>query len=107
MRLAFLGSTTSWYLGDLRRAAAGIHEIVPVAFGQIAAELGPARAAWSSGGFDLCSADALLVRTMPPGTLEQVVFRMDALARIEAAGTPVINPPPAVEAAVDKYLALA
>ena len=44
---------------------------------------------------------------MPPGTLEQVVFRMDALHRLEAMGIPVLNPPRAVEAAVDKYLALA
>ncbi len=44
---------------------------------------------------------------MPPGTLEQVVFRMDMLARLEAAGTLVINPARAIEAAVDKYLASA
>ena len=41
---------------------------------------------------------------MPPGTLEQVVFRMDLLARLEAAGKVVLNPARAVEAAVDKYL---
>jgi ribosomal protein S6--L-glutamate ligase len=41
---------------------------------------------------------------MPPGSLEQVVFRMDALASLEATGTLVINPPKAIEAAVDKYL---
>jgi RimK family alpha-L-glutamate ligase len=44
------------------------------------------------------------VRTMPPGSLEQVVFRMDCLARLEAAGGVVINPARAVEAAVDKFL---
>ena len=32
---------------------------------------------------------------------------MDALHRLEALGVPVLNPPRAVEAAVDKYLALA
>ena len=51
--------------------------------------------------------DALLVRTMPPGSLEQMVFRMDLLGRLEAAGVPVFNPPRAIEAAVDKYLASA
>ena len=54
----------------------------------------------------LSQAHCVLVRTMPPGSLEQVVFRMDALARLEVAGVPVINPPKAIEAAVDKYLAL-
>ena len=47
------------------------------------------------------------MRMMPPGSLEQVVFRMDALHRVAAAGVPVLNPPRAVEAAVDKYLTLA
>ena len=61
----------------------------------------------TAGEFDLSRADAVLVRTMPPGSLEQVVLRMDLLARLEAAGTPVINPPRAIEAAVDKYLTTA
>ncbi|MEZ6052854.1 MAG: RimK family alpha-L-glutamate ligase [Planctomycetaceae bacterium] len=56
---------------------------------------------------DLESLDALIVRTMPPGSLEQVVFRMDVLARLEAAGVLVINGPKAIECAVDKYLATA
>jgi ribosomal protein S6--L-glutamate ligase len=51
--------------------------------------------------------DGVLVRMMPPGTLEQVVFRMDALHRLAAAGVPVVNPPAAIEAAVDKYLTTA
>ncbi len=54
---------------------------------------------------DLTSLDALVVRTMPPGSLEQVVFRMDVLARLEAQGTIVVNGPKAIECAVDKYLA--
>ncbi len=44
---------------------------------------------------------------MPPGSLEQVVFRMDVLHRLVASGVPVMNSPGAVEASVDKYLALA
>ena len=42
---------------------------------------------------------------MPPGSLEQVVFRMDVLARLETAGVLVVNGPKAIECAVDKYLA--
>lgn len=55
-------------------------------------------------GGDWGEFDAVLVRTMPPGSLEQVIFRMDALGRFEAAGGLVVNRPRAVEAAVDKYL---
>jgi ribosomal protein S6--L-glutamate ligase len=58
----------------------------------------------TAGEIALDQVDAVIVRTMPPGSLEQVVFRMDALARLEAAGVPVVNPPKAIECAVDKYL---
>lgn len=56
---------------------------------------------------ELSQADAIIVRTMPPGSLEQVVFRMNLLARLEKAGVEVVNPPRAIECAVDKYLTTA
>ncbi|HVA51193.1 MAG TPA: RimK family alpha-L-glutamate ligase [Pirellulales bacterium] len=104
MHIAVLASPDSWYLTDLNRAAAGRHELVPVTFAELAATLSCTGASVASGLTRLEAMDAVLVRTMPPGSLEQVVFRMDALARLEAAGTLVLNPPKAVEAAVDKYL---
>jgi RimK family alpha-L-glutamate ligase len=39
--------------------------------------------------------------------LEEVVFRMDALGRIAARGTRVMNNPRSLELAIDKYLSLA
>ena len=60
----------------------------------------------SAGGIELDGVNGVIVRMMPPGSLEQVVFRMDALHRLTAVGVPVWNPPRAVEAAVDKYLTL-
>jgi RimK family alpha-L-glutamate ligase len=104
MRIAVLASPKSWYLADLRRAASDRHEIIPVSFAQLASSVGFVEPS-SDLERDLISFDAVLVRTMPPGSLEQVVFRMDALARLERLGTPVINPARAIEAAVDKYLA--
>jgi RimK family alpha-L-glutamate ligase len=47
--------------------------------------------------------DGLLVRLIPGGSLEQVIFRVDALHRLENAGVRVINPPAAIERTVDKY----
>ena len=38
---------------------------------------------------ELSSVAAVIVRTMPPGSLEQVVFRMNLLPRLEAAGVQV------------------
>lgn len=46
---------------------------------------------------------ALLVRTIPAGSLEQIIFRMDALHRLENLGVPVINAASAIERTVDKY----
>ena len=106
MHFAVLCSRDSWYRRDLERAAAGHHEITPITFRQLTAELATTGVAFSSGG-DLSRIDAVLVRTMPPGSLEQVVFRMDVLGRLQAAGKVVINPPRAIETAVDKYLASA
>ncbi len=106
MHFALLCSPDSWYLKDLKRAAAGEFDISPITFRQLVAELGQGGAKFA-GGVDLATVDAVLVRTMPPGSLEQVVFRMDVLARLAAAGKVVVNPPRAIEAAVDKYLASA
>ncbi len=107
MQFLVLASADSWYLKDLRRAAVDRHEVMGVAFRDLAAELGSPDPKFTAGGADLRGVDAVLVRTMSPGTLEQVVFRMDLLARLEVSGKIVVNPPRAVEAAVDKYLASA
>lgn len=107
MHIAVLASPESWYLADLRRAAGTRHRISRVSFSQLASRLDGGSLSVGSSGIDLSGVDCLLVRTMPPGSLEQVVFRMDALARLEAGGTRVVNPPRALEAAVDKYLASA
>jgi RimK family alpha-L-glutamate ligase len=101
MRLALLSAGDGWHVRDLRRAAAGLrHEAVAVDFRRLSA--GVAAAPGPLAGFD-----GALVRTMPPGSLEQVVFRMDLLHRASARGVAVLNPPRAVETCVDKYLATA
>src|SRR5437588_613694 len=101
MRLAILSSGPGWHVQDLQRAAAALgHAAQAVDFRRVSAGVGAA-------GDPLAGFDAVLVRTMPPGSLEQVVFRMDVLHRLRAGGVPVLNPPAAVEACVDKYLATA
>lgn len=60
----------------------------------------------AAGQTSLASFDAVILRSMPGGSLEQIVFRMDALAELERMGVAVINPARAVEACVDKYLTL-
>jgi ribosomal protein S6--L-glutamate ligase len=107
MRFAVLAAPDSWYARDLTRAAGADHEIVTLPFSQIGAAVLGSMTGVTTGGCDLFGFDAIIVRTMPPGSLEQVVFRMDCLGRLEVAGVFVINPPRAIEAAVDKFLTTA
>ncbi|HLN29409.1 MAG TPA: RimK family alpha-L-glutamate ligase [Gemmataceae bacterium] len=101
MRFAILSAGAGWHVRDLQRAAELLQqEASAVDFRRICAAI-PASLD------SLANFDGVLVRTMPPGSLEQVIFRMDALQRVRAAGIPVLNPPAAVEACVDKYLASA
>lgn len=105
MRFAVLAAPDSWYLKDLLRAAGSQHELMAIPFSEMSAAITPASGLrFMSAGFDLADFDAVIVRTMPPGSLEQVVFRMDCLGRYEAGGGVVMNPARAIEAAVDKYL---
>jgi tetrahydromethanopterin:alpha-L-glutamate ligase len=107
-RLIALVSGFGWHVEDLGRAARCLDiEFEAVPFAEVSASLGEAAPKVVAGVVELTQADGVLVRMMPPGSLEQVVFRMDALHRVAASGVPVWNPPRAVEAAVDKYLTLA
>jgi RimK family alpha-L-glutamate ligase len=60
-----------------------------------------------------CNADlqdelnALMIRPIGRGSLEELVFRMDVLYRLQRLGLYVINPPEAIEHCVDKYDILA
>jgi ribosomal protein S6--L-glutamate ligase len=109
MRIAILGRPESYYARELSRAVKERgHAACLVPFEKLAASVGLRDYPSVSGGDqDLAACDAVIVRTMPPGSLEQVVFRMDALVRLEAAGKIVLNPPKAVECSVDKYLTTA
>lgn len=101
MKLAFLSGGGGWHVRDLARAAgARGHQSAILDFRTLSSGVAfPAD--------PLAGADAVIVRTMPPGSLEQVVFRMDLLHRAQAAGTRVLNRPAALEACIDKYLATA
>jgi ribosomal protein S6--L-glutamate ligase len=106
--IAALVSGHGWHVQDLRRAAGSLGvDFRPLPFPTVIGHVGSGTPGVEANGIDLSSTDGVLVRMMPPGTLDQVVFRMDALHRLETAGVPILNPPRAVEAAVDKYLALA
>lgn len=106
-RIVALVSGFGWHVEDLRRAARGLGiDLDAVRFDRLTGYVGVDGRSTEAGGNAITDADGVLVRMMPPGSLEQVVYRMDALHLLEAAGVPVLNPPRAVEVSVDKYLSL-
>jgi ribosomal protein S6--L-glutamate ligase len=118
--IGVLGSPNGWYMRDLARAASHFAqvEIVPLAFDRLQASsmdrysVRTTRAISSDGSnlstetvpFELL--DAVLVRTMPLGSLEQVIFRMNALHVAEQAGVPIYNAPRCLEICIDKWLTI-
>jgi ribosomal protein S6--L-glutamate ligase len=108
MHIAVLSHPKSWYRRDLERAAVERgHKITALPFERLCACVETGRASVWGEAVDLSDVDAVIVRTMPPGSLEQVVFRMNLLAQLEARGVQVLNSARSIECAVDKYLTTA
>ena len=108
MQIAILGNEGSWYVDDLHRAAQQRnHACQRVDFRRLTSTIEQQTLHEQAGDCSLSEMDAIIVRTMPPGTLEQVVYRMNTLIELERAGVTVLNPPRAIECAVDKFLTTA
>lgn len=98
MHISLLSGGDGWHVRDLQRAAAVLgHVATVVDFRRLSASTSPRDKL----------PDAVIVRTMPPGSLEQVVFRMDLLQTWQDEGVRVLNPPRSLEIGVDKYLCTA
>ncbi|HWL08545.1 MAG TPA: RimK family alpha-L-glutamate ligase [Planctomicrobium sp.] len=108
MNIGILGSPEGWYAAELQRVAIQRgHQSHVVDFRTLASSILSPEVTVFSVGQSLQTMDALLVRTMPPGSLEQVVYRMDVLQRLESQGVAILNSPKAIETAVDKFLSTA
>lgn len=103
MKIAILGSRGGWHEAQLERAlsARGAAPILVPVTGLTARLSDVPRLAVHGEGLDDCA--AVLVRAIPSGSLEQVIFRVDALHRLTRLGIPVINSPRCIERSVDKY----
>ena len=107
LRIGVLGNEGSWYVADLTRAAtARGHSCQRVEFRELLSCATHSKLDVRENE-SLDHLDALIVRTMPPGSLEQVVYRMDVLLMLESQGMTVVNPPRSVECSVDKFLTTA
>ena len=103
LKVAILGSSGGWHASQLTDAlAARGHEarLVPVTR-MVAAVDGDV----SVRSVDGC--DAVIVRGIPRGSLEQVIFRVDALHALAERGVVCVNGPRALERTIDKFLASA
>ena len=107
MRVAVVGSTGGWHAERLERAlTARGHECRFAPVTRMASSIDGGIAV-RSRDVQLDACDVVLVRGIPRGSLEQIVFRVDALHALEAAGVRAVNGALAIERAIDKYLASA
>ena len=113
MKIGILGSPRGWHVQALRRTMErrGI-AVTCLPITRLVARIAPPRSLPTLGGKmpwvrsqeeSLDDYDALFVRAIPGGSLEQIIFRVDALHRLENVGVRIVNPPTTIERTVDKY----
>jgi len=107
LKVAILGQRGGWHTESLRGAlarrglAAECYSVT-----QLTARVtGRPRLSAATAPLDDC--DVVFVRAIPMGSLEQVIYRMDALRMLEHDGVRVVNSALAIEHGVDKYYASA
>jgi RimK family alpha-L-glutamate ligase len=110
LRVAVLGASGSWHSRRLLDTlAARGHEVRAIPATRLESEVDEDGGVHVRGpeGEALDALDLLVVRGLPRGSLEQVIFRMDALHVLADQGVRVVNTPRAIERTVDKSWASA
>jgi RimK family alpha-L-glutamate ligase len=103
VHLVVLAARAGWHTQQLEKAARDRgYQLTLVPYEGLVAHIGPASATRSRNTV-LDSADIVLARIIPSGSLEQIIFRVDALHRLEDRGTRVVNSPRTIERTVDKF----
>jgi RimK family alpha-L-glutamate ligase len=103
VQLVVLAARAGWHTQELERAAAERgHHLSVRPYEGLVASIGTTPGLRSTS-VELDSADAVLARIIPSGSLEQIIFRVDALHRLEERGVRVVNSPRAIERTVDKF----
>jgi RimK family alpha-L-glutamate ligase len=107
MHVTILSARTGWHTDVLGRAlAARGHTSQVVRYEALVARIGTRHGvspALDAEDEHLLAADAVLARIIPNGSLEQIIFRVDALHWLEERGVRVMNTPRAIERCVDKF----
>ena len=105
LRVAVVGASGSWHSRGLIGAlGARGHEVLSVPATRLRSEIDEPGDAPVLGpeGVALDALDLLIVRGLPRGSLEQVIFRMDALHVLADRGVRCVNAPRAIERTIDK-----
>ncbi len=105
LRVGVLGASGSWHSRGLIAAlAARGHEVLAIPATRLRSIVDSHADAHVLGpdGVVLDALDLVVVRGLPRGSLEQVVFRMDALHVLADRGVRCVNSPRAIERTIDK-----
>ena len=105
LRVAVVGASGSWHSRGLIGAlGARGHEVLSVPATRLRSEIDEHGDAHVLGpeGVALDALDLLIVRGLPRGSLEQVIFRMDALHVLADRGVRCVNAPRVIERTIDK-----
>src|SRR4029077_5088687 len=101
LHLGILAAREGWHTRELTRALeARGHTGSVVPYEGLVATIGH-QPGLRSRAADLDRADAARARIIPSGSLEQIIFRVDALHRLEDRGVRIMNSPRAIERTVD------
>jgi RimK family alpha-L-glutamate ligase len=106
VHVPILSARTGWHTDELLRAlGARGHTGAVLPYEAVIARIGPSgtSASLAAESRQLLSADAILARIIPNGSLEQIIYRVDALHWLEDRGIAVMNPPRTIERCVDKF----
>ncbi|HEY8104536.1 MAG TPA: RimK family alpha-L-glutamate ligase [Gemmatimonadales bacterium] len=102
MRIAILASRSGWHTDELVRAFRERgHTAALARYEDLVATVGHGTTL-RSGATALDASDLVLARIIPNGSLEQIIFRVDALHALEERGIRVVNPARVIERTVDK-----
>src|SRR5688500_8459975 len=109
MNVVILAARGGWHTDELCRALAErghVGHVLP--YEALLGRIGAGEAdGLSSNGLPIFEADAVLARIIPSGSLEQIIYRVNALHWVERRGVFVMNSPRAIERSVDKFYASA
>src|SRR4051794_40876662 len=103
MQVLIFNARSGWHTNELCRALADRgHTARVLPYERLVARLGP-QPGLTCANTDVFAADAVLARIIPNGSLDQIIYRVDALHWMEERGLRVMNSPRAIERCVDKF----